>query len=100
MDHTLDLAPSLGRRRPEAPDAAIRLAARAPLAGHLAAGACIAVQSGRIWLTQTGDANDYFVAAGERHVLARGGRVVIESFAPQSTLRVLRGPAAARAGFP
>ena len=100
MDHTLSPALLFDRRPDALPDTAIRLAARATVAGHLRAGACIAVQSGRIWLTQTGDANDYFVDAGQRHVVARDGRVVIESFTPQATLRVLRGAPAARPGFP
>ena len=46
----------------------MRLAANATFTRALRAGACIAVQSGRVWLTQTGDANDYFVDAGQRHV--------------------------------
>ena len=100
MEHTLRLHPSLGRRHAEAFDSAVRLGAHATVAGHLAAGACIAVQSGRIWLTQTGDANDYFVEAGQRHVVTRAGRVVIESFSAQATLRVLRGAPAAWPGFP
>ncbi len=100
MDHTLDPALPLARRPVAAPDTAIRLAAHATVAGHLRAGACITVQSGRVWLTQTGDANDYFVEAGQRHVVARAGRVVIESFTPQATLRVQRGAPAARPGFP
>jgi len=100
MDTALTLSPALGRRAAAAPDTAIRLTAPVPIAGHLPAGTCIAVQSGRIWLTQTGDANDYFVAAGERHVVTRGGRVVIESFTPQAALRVLHGAPAARPGFP
>ena len=100
MEHTLRLQPSLGRRHAEALDSAIRLGTHATVAGHLAAGACITVQSGRIWLTQTGDPNDYFVEAGQRHVVARAGRVVIESFSPQATLRVLQGAPAARPGFP
>jgi len=100
MDHTLELSLPLAQHGREPPDAVVRLAARATIAGRLRAGACIAVQSGRIWLTQTGDANDYFVDAGQRHVMARGGRVVIESFTPQATLRVLREAPAARPGFP
>jgi ferric-dicitrate binding protein FerR (iron transport regulator) len=100
MDHTLAPALPLIRRPGAAPDGAIRLAAHATVAGHLRAGACIAVQSGRVWLTQTGDANDYVVEAGQRHVLARAGRVVIESFSPQATLRVLRDAPPARPGFP
>ena len=100
MDHTLRPSLPLGQRRAETPDAAVRLDAHATIAGQLHAGDCIAVQSGRIWLTQTGDANDYFVNAGQRHVMARSGRVVIESFTPQATLRVLREAPAARPGFP
>ena len=100
MDHTLQLSPPLAQHGSEAPDTVVRLAAHATIAGQLRAGACIAVQSGRIWLTQTGDANDYFVDAGQRHVVARDGRVVIESFTPRATLRVLREAPAARPGFP
>ena len=100
MDHTLALRTSLARQRAEAADTAIHLATHATATHELRAGACIAVQSGRIWLTQTGDANDYFVEAGQRHVVARDGRVVVESFTPQATLRVLRQAPAARPGFP
>jgi len=100
MDTALTPSPALGRRAAEASDTAVRLAAGATLAGRLPAGACVAVQSGRIWLTQAGDANDYFVGAGERHVVTRGGRVVIESFGRQATLRVLHEVPAARPGFP
>ena len=100
MDTTLRLAPALGRRPIEARDPVIRLAAQAALAVRLPAGACIAVQSGRIWLTQAGDANDYFIEGGQRHVVTRGGRVVIESFTPQAVLRVLTEATVARPGFP
>jgi hypothetical protein len=100
MDHTLQLSPPLAQHGTEALDTVVRLAAHATIAGQLRPGACIAVQSGRIWLTQTGDANDYFVDAGQRHVMARGGRVVIESFTPQAVLRVLPEAATARPGFP
>ncbi len=100
MEHALTFAPSLARRAAEAPDTAARLTARAPFARHLPAGACIAVQSGRIWLTQTGDANDYVVDAGEFHVVTCSGRVVVECFTPQATLRVLCGAPASRPGFP
>ena len=100
MEHTLSLHSPLRQCRAEAPDSVVRLAANATVARHLTAGARIAVQSGRIWLTQTGDANDYFVAAGQSHVVARGGRVVIEAFSPQTTLRVTVDAPAARPGFP
>ena len=101
MDHTLARRPTLARRRGEATsDTVVRLAAHGTATHELRAGACIAVQSGRVWLTQTGDANDYIVDAGQRHVVACSGRVVIESFAAQTTLRVLRRAPAARPGFP
>ena len=100
MDHTLELRSPLAHHRAEVSGTAIRLASHATLARELPAGACIAVQSGRVWLTQTGDANDYFVDAGQRHVVVRSGRVVIEAFTPQATLRVLRDAPAVRPGFP
>jgi len=100
MEHTLELSSPLRHDRAEALDTVVRLAASATVARQLPAGACIAVQSGRIWLTQTGDANDYFVDAGQRHVVARHGRVVIEAFSPQATLRVTTAAPAARPGFP
>ena len=100
MDHALESSPLLAHRRGEARDAVVRLAANATFTRGLRAGACIAVQSGRVWLTQSGDANDYFVDAGERHVIVRGGRVVIEGCAPQATFRLLSAAPAARPGFP
>ena len=100
MDHAIESSSLLALRRGEAGDAVVRLAANATFTRALRASACVAVQSGRVWLTQTGDANDYFVDAGQRHVVARAGRVVIESFTAQATLRVLRDAPAARPGFP
>lgn len=100
MDTPLALRPPLASRSRHASDAAIRLAGHATFARTLPAGACIVVQSGRVWLTQAGDANDYFVDGGQRHVVARGGRVVIESFTPQAVLRVLPEATTARPGFP
>jgi len=99
MDTTLALPTILDARRVEA-DPCVRLAANRPVTLRLRAGACIAVQAGRVWLTRTGDANDYVVEAGERHVALRGGRVLVESLTPQATLRVLRDAPAARPGFP
>ena len=100
MDLTLDLRQPLRQRQPRPVDAVIRLAACATLARRLRPGACIAVQSGRVWVTQTGDTNDYVVEAGQRHVVARTGRVVIEALSAQATLRVLREVPAVRPGFP
>ena len=100
MDHTLSPAAAPWQRQAPLPDVAVRLHAHATLARELGAGACIAVQSGRVWLTQTGDAHDYFVEAGQRHVVARRGRVVIEGFTPLTLLRVSAEAPAARPGFP
>jgi hypothetical protein len=36
------------------------------------------VESGRLWLTQTGDPDDHFVSAGEDWLLCGPGAVVIE----------------------
>jgi len=100
MEHALTLPPSLARRPAEACDHVLRLSSRATFARQLPAGARIAVQAGCVWLTQAGDTNDYFLSAGETHVVTRSGRVVIESFTPQAAMRVLLGAPAARPGFP
>jgi ferric-dicitrate binding protein FerR (iron transport regulator) len=100
MDTPLELPLPLRPRRTQAPEAVVRLAAQATVARRLRAGTSIAVQSGRIWLTQAGDANDYFVDAGQRHVVARAGHVVIEAFPPHATLRIGVDAPAARPGFP
>ena len=100
MDPALPLPATSRPRRPPRADVDVRLAANATLVRDLAAGASIAVQSGRVWLTQTGDANDYVVDAGQRHAIERRGRVVVESVTAQATLRLLHRAPAARAGFP
>jgi len=100
MEHALTLPPSLARRPAEASDDVLRLSSQATFARQLPAGARIAVQAGGVWLTQAGDTNDYFVSAGESHVVTRPGRVVIESITPQASMRVLVGAPAARPGFP
>ncbi len=38
----------------------------------------VLVESGRVWLTQSGDAGDHFIAAGEDWLLCGAGEVVIE----------------------
>lgn len=38
----------------------------------------VLVQTGRLWLTQSGDADDHFIAAGEDWLLYGPGEVVIE----------------------
>ena len=100
MEHALAFSPSLPHRTATPADDTLRLTPLTTFARAMPAGARIAVQAGCIWLTQAGDANDYFVNAGDSHVVTRPGRVVIESLTPQSTLRVLVGEPAARPGFP
>jgi hypothetical protein len=54
------------------------------IALHGRRGQSVEVLSGRLWLTQTGDTGDHFIAAGEQHTLGASGRLVIEgdSLAP------------------
>lgn len=100
MDHTLTFPPILAPLHAQASDHVVRLDSNAAFARSLPAGSCVVVQAGRIWLTQSGDANDYFVDAGQCHVVTRGGRVVVESFTGSATMRLLREPPRAHAGFP
>jgi hypothetical protein len=100
MDATFTPAAPLWQSQPDVADALVRLPARATFARDLPAGACIAVQTGRAWVTQSGDGNDYFVAAGQRHVVVRRGRVVIEGDFAQTTLRVTLDASTSRPGFP
>jgi hypothetical protein len=100
MDHTLTFPPFLVPHRAEASDQVVRLDSNAAFARTLPAGSCVAVQAGRIWLTQSGDANDYVVDAGHCHVVTRGGRVVVESFTASATVRLRCEPPRAHAGFP
>lgn len=44
-----------------------------------AAGARITVRAGQVWITESGCADDLFLGAGQHHVVAGRGRVVIES---------------------
>ena len=66
------------RRLPSAARPLLWLAHRATLRLQLRRGTRIAVAAGRIWLTECGDLDDHFVAAGGEHVVRRGGPVVIE----------------------
>ncbi|MFM2342917.1 MAG: hypothetical protein RLZZ592_2570 [Pseudomonadota bacterium] len=54
----------------------------------------IAVEHGRLWLTQEGDPDDHFIAAGEDIALCGPGTVVIESDgAADAAFSVSFGPA-------
>jgi hypothetical protein len=100
MDTTFRSAAALWQRQADAADTLVRLPDRATLARDLPAGACIAVQTGRAWVTKSGDGNDYFVGAGQRHVVARSGRVVIEGDCALTTLRMVTARPSSRPGFP
>ena len=43
-----------------------------------AAGARITVRAGQVWITESDCADDLFLGAGQHHVVAGRGRVVIE----------------------
>ena len=58
--------------------APLELARGEVLALHGRRGQTLEVLSGRLWLTQTGDTGDHFVAGGEHHTLRASGRLVIE----------------------
>ena len=54
----------------------------------------IAVEHGRLWLTQEGDPDDHFIAAGEDLALCAPGAVVLESDgAVDAVFSVSFGPA-------
>lgn len=49
----------------------------------------LVVDSGRLWLTQSGDAGDHFLGAGDDILLCGAGAVVIECYSAESVrLRV------------
>lgn len=39
---------------------------------------CVRVESGRLWLTEAGDEDDHFLAAGDTHMLKGRGLVVLQ----------------------
>lgn len=78
MDLDLPSLPMRPRRQPAADHPVLSLARRATLRLQLRRGARIAVGAGRIWLTEHGDPDDHFIAAGSEHVVRRGGAVVLE----------------------
>lgn len=76
---------------PAVGDAAIRagtlhLAPGATWSGHCRAGSRWHVDAGRVWLTQTGDGQDHFLAAGQCWIAARHGRVVLEAEGPMAAV--------------
>jgi hypothetical protein len=70
MDTTLHFAPS--------PPLTLRPGAVLTLARPHDGYTRVLVETGRIWLTQSGDAGDHFLAAGEDWLLCGEGAVVVE----------------------
>ncbi len=58
---------------------AVDLAPGGTVALRLPRGAIVRVLAGRVWITQEGDAHDWFLRCGESLRLPRTGRVVIEA---------------------
>jgi len=50
----------------------------------------VIVEAGRLWLTQSGDPDDHFIAAGEDWVLCGPGEVVVESDGEEMAVFSLR----------
>jgi hypothetical protein len=44
----------------------------------------IACQSGRLWITQPGDPNDYLVAPGENFIITRRGKIAVTAMSNAS----------------
>src|SRR5690606_2577484 len=55
-------------------------------------GARLTVVSGRIWLTESADPLDHFIAAGQTHVVSGRARIVIESDRGGPAVVELRDP--------
>lgn len=53
-----------------------------------AAGTRIAVHAGQVWITESGEPGDVFLSAGQSHVVAGAGRVVIEPLGPSASATV------------
>lgn len=65
-----------------------RLTQDALLSLHDAQGHGVAVFSGRLWVTQEGDAQDHFVDAGESFYVDRPGHVVMHALSDTQLLRL------------
>lgn len=93
--NTLPLPPLSALRRDRSPQPAaprlplelgpptVALAPAEVLCRNGVAGARLQVQAGRVWLTETDDAEDHFLAAGQQHTVRGSGRVVVEALGPE-----------------
>jgi len=62
-----------------------------------ALGASVTVVAGEVWMTQAGDLKDVVLAAGERHVVERGGLSVLQALTDARVTIVRAGAAGASA---
>lgn len=78
---------------PPTPSAAEALPPGQTRALHVRAGAVLQVSRGRLWVTQSGDLGDHFLAAGDSLRLGHG-LVVLQADTPHSAHYVWLDPAA------
>jgi hypothetical protein len=71
------------------PDAMLRLR---DVRGH-----SILDVSGRLWITQQGDARDIFLDVGERFAFDRDGEALVQAIGPRAAVAVIEAPAPASA---
>lgn len=76
-----------GRTRPVAAPRclpAVALGSRQLWSETLRVGERVRCEGGLVWLTQSGDATDYLLRAGESFTAQRRGRVVVQALEPAS----------------
>jgi len=56
-----------------------------------AKGATILALSGRLWVTRSGDEQDYLLEAGDRFVVRKKGVVLVQG-SPEGKARIIPGP--------
>jgi hypothetical protein len=53
-----------------------------------AAGATLLATGGRLWVTRSGDGQDYMLEAGDRYVIPKRGVVVVQG-SPEGKVRII-----------
>lgn len=98
--NTLPLSPPSALRRDRSPQPAaprlplelgpptLALAPGEVLSRSGVAGARLQLQAGRVWLTETGDAEDHFLVAGDHHTVRGTGRLVMEALGSEVAVLV------------
>jgi len=64
---------------------------------YLAPGSSLAVEAGRVWLTQDGSPDDLVLGAGDRFAVTRKGQQVVSAVDSYARIRVMDVHAHARA---